>query len=171
MTVSIEWGQKITNSFLKGLREAVNAEENPVKYLGIDPGKANGVCGYDAKLYLVFMLTIPANDMIKFLYCFDLVEVCVVEDFLLYPNKSKYQAYSDMETSRVIGRIESWSQDKEVKLIKQKATIKEIGYKWLGKKPLPKSNPRNHEADANVHFMYWAISSGLYKAENLVKEE
>ncbi len=150
----------IEGDWLKHLEESANAEENPVKYLAIDPGKSNGVCGYDEKFYLLFMLTIPASAMIKFLHCFDKVAVCVVENYVLYPNKAPAQRYSDMETSRVIGRIETWAELKNVKLVKQLAAVKNNGYKWIGKKPLPKSNPHNHEWDAHVHFMYWAITKG-----------
>lgn len=168
MTVSIESTQKITDEYLKGLRETVNAEENPVEYLAIDPGKSNGICGYDAKLYMVFMLTISSTDMVRCLHQFEKVQYCIVEDFKLYPNKARSQSYSNMETSRVIGRIEAWAELKDVKLIKQPATIKETGYKWIGQKPLPKSDKKNHQVDAHVHFMYWVIKSGRFDASNLV---
>lgn len=161
--------KRLTKEELDHFREAVNSPLNPVKYLGIDPGKHNGVCGYDAKFYLQFMKPVNSNDMVIFLEQFSMVDVCVIEDYKLYPNKAKVQTYSDMETSRVIGRVESWSHHKGVKLVKQKALIKKTGYAWLGQKPLPKSDPMNDPLDAHVHFMYWAVLTGRIKAEELLK--
>jgi hypothetical protein len=173
VTVSIvpnpKTGQRLTKEYLTHLNEAVNAEANPITYLGIDPGKANGVCGYDAKYYLQFMLTVPADDMNMFVHQFNRVEKCIMEGYKLYPNKLKEQVYSDLETPRVIGRVESWAEMHQVELIIQPASIKPTGYKWLGVKPLPKSNPRNHELDGHIHFMYWAIKRGHITAESLFK--
>jgi hypothetical protein len=160
---------RLTDEWLQHLNEAVNAQHNPVKYLGIDPGKSNGVCGYDEKFYLQFMLTVPSDDMTMFMHQFNNVDTCVIENFMLYPNKAKEQRYSDMETSRVIGRVETWAELKKVTLVKQGATVKKSGYAYIGKKPLPKSDPRNHELDAHVHLMYWAVSKNKIDAATLLR--
>lgn len=153
--------EELTEENCIHLISTVNAPHNPVKYLAIDPGKANGICGYDEKFYLAFMHTIREEDMQKYLDCFATLATVIVEDFVLYPNKSKEQIYSDMLTSRVIGRIEGWAARNNIKLVKQPASIKKAGYLWIGKKPLPKSNPQNHKMDAHVHGMYWAIRNKL----------
>jgi hypothetical protein len=158
-----------TESFQK-LEELAN-DVNPVEYLSFDPGTSNGCCGYDSRYHLVFMFTIKASDMIKFLQIFKHVKICVMEGYKLFPNKASAQAYSDMETSRVIGRIESWTELNEIELIKQGANIKPIGYKWAGKKPLPKSNPANHELDAHIHFVYRAVRNGWINAGDLIKTD
>lgn len=150
---------RVTEQGLTHLKEAANAEANPVKYLGIDPGGTNGVCGYDGRFYLIFMYNIKAPDMTDFVEVFEHLDTIVIEDFKLYPNKAKQQFYSDMQTSRIIGGIETWARLKKVTVVKQGANIKDTGYKWIGKKPLPKINSRNHQMDAHVHFMYWAISN------------
>jgi len=161
-------GQEITPEILKRFKSVVNAEENPVKYLGIDPGKSNGVCGYDERYRLMFMYNIPQEHMIDFIESFDKVTHVVIESFRLYPGRTMTaQTYSDMETSRVIGRVESWAKLHGVKFISQGANIKNTAYKWLGKKPLPKSDPNNHSLDAHIHFMYWAIKNGKVKIENV----
>jgi hypothetical protein len=160
---------KITPEFLVQLKELVNADINPVRYLSIDPGKSNGVCAYDAKFYLALpMLTVQEDDMIELLDQFEHIDTCIVEDFVLYPNKSTEQQYSDMETSRVIGRIEAWAKHKNVKLVKQLASVKKNGYMWAGKKPLPKSNPLNHALDAHIHFIYWAVRTRKINAADLL---
>jgi hypothetical protein len=155
---------------LKKYREAFNASPNPVRYLSIDPGKANGICGYDGRYSLLFMFTIQADEIVKFLDQLKCIDICVVEDYMLYPNKAMSQIYSTMETSRIIGRIESWTTPNNIVLVKQPAKIKPTGYKWIGQKPLPKSNQFNHEMDAHVHFMYWAILTGRVKIEEIMKK-
>ncbi len=162
-------GEEVTEDMLKRLSDTVNAEENPVKYLSIDPGKANGICGYDAKYYTVFMLTLDEKDVVDFLQQFKFVDTCIIENFILYPNKAQQQVYSDMGTSRVIGRVESWANKLGVDLVKQNASIKSTGYAWIGQKPLPKSNKKNHEMDAHVHFIYWAVKSHRMDAAQLIK--
>lgn len=154
---------------LEHLKTAVNAEHNPVAYLAIDPGVSNGVCGYDAKYYLQFMYSIHEGDLAEFLDLFEFVDKCIIEDFVLYPNKAQHQTYSDMPTSRVIGRIEDWGRRKKIDVIKQKATVKTTGYKWANKQPLPKSNPMNHALDAHIHFIYWAVKNGRMDARALLK--
>lgn len=161
--------EPLADDDLKRLHAAVNAPMNAVKYLAIDPGKANGVCGYDAKYHLSFMFTIRDEDMLKFLDCFEAVHTCIVEKYSLYPHKLKQQVYSDMPTSRVIGRIEGWAARCKVNLVMQPATVKANGYAWIGKKPLPKSNPGNHKMDAHAHFMYWAIKNRKIDASVLLE--
>jgi hypothetical protein len=154
---------------LESFESSINADINPAIYLAIDPGKANGVCGYDEKYYTKFMVTVQSVDMVRFLTLFKRIELCVTEGYKLYPNKTREQIYSDMETPRVIGRIESWAEQNKVKLEMQPASIKPTGYKWIGQKPLPKSNPLNHQLDAHVHFMHWGIKAGKIPIPNLAE--
>jgi hypothetical protein len=141
-----------------------------VKYLGADPGEANGVCGYDESYKLMFMYTVAHTDMSEFLGLFKNLRVIVCEDFFLYPNKAMQQVYSNMETSQMIGRIKEFAAKNGITVVMQKALIKPTGYKWLGLKPLPKSNPSNHEFDAHVHFMYWLIRMGKIDARTLLQK-
>ncbi len=171
MSVLLLTGNALTTETLERINNVVNAAQNPIKYLGIDPGNKNGVCGYDAKYYLQFMWTVLDTDMDNFLAQFENVDTCVIEKFMLYPTKAKAQHYSEMRTSKVIGKVESWSNRNKVELIQQPATIKTTGYAWIGAKPLPKSNPHNHEWDAHVHFMYWAVSKGKIDATTLLKQK
>ncbi len=157
-------GNKITAEYLAHINSVVNNEQNPVTYLGIDPGNATGITGYDEKFYLQFSLTLKPEDVGVFLDNFYHLKTVVYEGFALFPNKAKQQIYSKMTTSQVIGRIKTISELRGFEVVEQQSTIKNTGYKYLGKKPLPKSNPQNHTMDAHVHFMYWAISKGKLKA-------
>ncbi len=162
-------GQKLTEEDFAKIRSVVNADANPVKYLGVDPGISNGVCGYNARYYLAFMWTINESDMNDFLEQFDMIDTCVIENYTLYPNKAQAQIYSDMVTSRVIGRFEGWTARKGIRLVKQPASLKKVGYAWIGQKQPSKSDPQNHAKDAHVHFMYWAIKSGKLDASILLE--
>jgi hypothetical protein len=162
-------GQRLTEEDFTTIHDFVNMDVNPVKYLGVDPGKANGVCGYNSQYFLAFMWTIQEDDILDFLNQFENVDTCVIENYSLYPNKAMQQVYSDMVTSRVIGRFEGWAARKEVKLVKQPANIKKVGYAWIGQKQPSKSDPQNHVKDANVHFMYWAVKSGKVDARILLE--
>lgn len=161
--------EELTPRYLENLNSTVNADTNPIEYLSIDPGKSNGLCGYDTKFYPQFMLTIRADDMVKFLQQFKRVRKVIIESYKIFPNKAKDHIYSDLETPRVIGRVEGWAETNDVELIKQPSSIKPTGYAWIGKKPLPKSNPQNHSMDAHVHFMYWAVKNRLIDARELLR--
>lgn len=171
MIANIAPGERLSKEYLTNLNSAVNAEENPVAYLGIDPGESNGICGYDAKYYLLFMLTIHHEDMILFMHQFKSVKKCIMEGYKVFSHKAKHHINSDLKTTQVIGRVQSWAQLHEVELILQPSKIKSTGYKWIGKKPLPKSNPMNHSLDAHVHFMYWAVITRRIKLEDLLRNE
>jgi len=140
-----------------------------VKYLSIDPGLSNGICGYNKRGHLQFSIIIKLDELVDFLKQYKRVDTVIVEDYTIYPNKAKDHIYSDVPTSRAIGRIESWAELNDTKLIKQPAHIKSTGYKFLGKKPLPKSNPNNHWLDAHAHFTFWAVGNGLIDPRSLLK--
>jgi len=150
--------------------ELVNNNLTPIIYLAIDPGKFNGVCGYDEKYQLHFMHVVASTDMTKFIRAFNNVTTCIIEDFKLYPNKAFEQAYSDMETPRVIGRVEDWATMRDIRVIKQGASIKKTGYLWLGKTPPSKSSNQNDPMDAHVHFIYWAVMHNKINAIDLLKK-
>lgn len=161
--------QELSETYMANFKEVVNSDHNPVKYLAIDPGKSNGICGYDAKYYMVFMLTIKEEDVVTFLNLFEQIETCIIESYRIFPQKARQHIYSDLATPRVIGRVEGWAATNKIELIKQPSRIKTTGYAWAGIKPPPKSDPTNHVMDANVHFIYWAVTHGKINAAHLLK--
>lgn len=162
---------RITEEGFEKLRQLANNEINPVIFLSFDPGKGTGVTGYDAKYYLQFMWTIHADDVVKFLACFDHISLIVMENYRVFAHKAKAHINSDLLTVRVIGRIESWCENKDITLIPQAPSIKTTAYKWAKKKPLPKSNPRNHALDAHVHFIFFAVQRGYINLASIHKKE
>jgi len=153
------------------LQEFATNKANPVETIAIDPGKFNGVCGYDSRHYLQFMFVVGSDDMVTFLNIFKNIQRCILEDYTLFPNKAMQQTYSDMPTSRMIGRIESWAELNHIELIKQLPTIKTTAYKWLGKKPPTKSSNQNDPWDAHAHFTYWAIKNQKIDAKVLLDND
>lgn len=160
---------RIKEGELEKLEIVVNSDTNPILFLGIDPGKRNGICGYDAKYCVQFMLNINEADVAKFLRCFTKLQKIIMEGYKLYPNKAKQQIYSDMLTPRVIGRVEDYCDMRNIDLIIQPASIKPTGYMWIGKKPPPKGNINRDPMDAHVHFMYWAVKNRLINAADLLR--
>lgn len=148
--------------------ETVELITESAVYLGIDPGEKNGIAGYSDKYELLWMLTVKEPDMGPFIGKCNNLKLIIIEDFLLYPSKAMPQSFSDMPTSRVIGRVEEIARTKDIKIIKQPANIKKTAYKWIGVKQPSKSNPRNHELDAHAHFMFWAIKYGKINASSLL---
>ncbi len=139
-----------------------------ITYIAIDPGKGNGICGYDTDYKPQFMLTLHEKDIVAFLRLFQNIEFCIMENYRVRPVKYSHEG-SDIETLRVMGRIEGWAARNRISLIKQMPNVKSTGYKWIGKSPLPRSNMMNHALDAHVHFMYWAVRTGRIPAEKLVE--
>ncbi len=162
---------RITQEGFEKLKSLANNDLNPIFYLSIDPGKSNGITGYDAKCYLQFMWTIHEADLVEFLECFKRTSLTVIESYRVYSHKATQHVNSDLITSRVIGRVEHWAESNGITLMPQAASVKTTGYKWAGKKPLPKSNPMNHALDAHVHFIYFAVKRGLLNAADLLKKK
>lgn len=162
-------GDRTTDAFLERLRSVVNSELNPVKFLAIDPGTSNGVCLYDARYYLVSMMTVHAEDLDEFIEQFEQLDTIICEDYKVYRHKANAHVFSDLQTPRAIGGIESFCRRKKVKLVKQLASNKPTGYAFLGKKPLPKSDPKNHQMDAHVHFIFWAVKNNLIDIKTLLR--
>ncbi len=162
---------ELTEEYLKKLYDIVNDEKEPITYIAIDPGNSNGVCGYNSKGHLLFMTTINEKELLTFLRVFQKITTCVTEDYRIRYDKMRQHVGSDVLTLRVIGRIEDWCEVANIVLIKQMPTVKATGYLWLGKRPLPKTNPANHKWDAHVHFIYWAVRKGLIKAADLLRKE
>jgi hypothetical protein len=138
-------------------------------YLSIDPGENNGVCGYDANGQLLFMITVSDRDLTTTLKDITDVRICVLESYRVFPNKFKRHIYSDLPTVQAIGRVLSWAELNDVRVIKQPSSAKAMGYKYLGRKPLPKSNPANHQLDAHAHFTLWAVKNRVLSPKDLLR--
>lgn len=143
----------------------------PVKYLGIDPGESNGLAAYDESAKLIWMKTVGLSRLTDFLSKkveFATGAFFIIEDYMVYPNKAQQHIYSNLATPRAIGRLEAFAEERGIKIVKQKAAIKSIGYKYIGKKPPTHSDPTSHVQDANVHAVYWLVNNGIIDPRSLI---
>lgn len=137
-----------------------------VFYLAIDPGETSGWASFKKD-----GTPIDFGQVRQRLGVYDLLKeqqpkFLVVEDFELFPWKSKEQSFSQFETVRVIGAIEFWAWAKAVPIVLQKPRIKPIAYKWAGLTP-QKNHSLSHGPDAYVHGVYYLQSNGILKPQQL----
>lgn len=138
-------------------------------YMAIDPGKRTGLNIYDEKGNILGMYTIAGSKIISFLQDFVKIKVCIIEGYRVFPHKAKAHVYSDLETPRIIGRVEAWAEVNGIKLVKQRSADKTMGYKYQAEEPAKKSNPQNDVLDAHAHFIFWAVNNGVIKPEQLIE--
>lgn len=129
-------------------------------YISIDPGEMNGICTYDEKAAITSMQVVPIDKLVNFLEELQNVHLCICEEYRVYPQKAKQHVYNKLETLRAIGRAESWCQRNSIKLIMQPASVKSIGFKYLGISEPPRSDKLSHAKVAHAHFTYWAVKNG-----------
>lgn len=140
-----------------------------IYYISIDPGKRSGITWYNEKANILGMETVLYDNLSSFLDKFNTVKLAVVEEYRVYPHKARQHVYSDLMTPRAIGRIESWAEHNNIKLVKQGAHIMDTGYRYLGKRKPPKSDPLNHVSNAHAHFVYYAVCNGLIDPTKLLE--
>lgn len=139
-----------------------------VRYLSVDPGESNGLCGYDIDGRLLWMATTKLRDLARFIEELRNVHTCIIEDYKIHPHKAQDHIYKDVVAIRAIGKIENWIERYNIKEFKQPNKHKTTGYQYMGKKPPPKSDPRRHELDAHAHFLYWGVNSKLINPADLI---
>lgn len=141
-----------------------------IKFLAIDPGKRNGIAAYNEYGLMQWMRTVLYDELTNFLRKQEEVKVVILEDYTVFPHKAKQHIYSDLITPRAIGKVEGWCEARNIKLVKQGSSYKAMGYKYLGKKPLPKSNPMNHAVDAHAHGIYYLVNNNIVSAGSLLSD-
>lgn len=134
-------------------------------YISIDPGKSTGWVTWDRNGNVIQQGTTRTRDEFEdLLDSMGSVSVVIVEDFTLYKNKALQQSGSKMETSKVIGSIESWARRNKATLVMQPASILAIAQLWSGVK-MPKNHNVSHWVSAYNHGMYYLLKTGVRKHE------
>ncbi len=135
-------------------------------YLSIDPGKTSGWVTWDSNGNMLKQGQtkgpIEFESLLEELS--DSVRVAVVEDFTLYRSHALQQSGSKMETSKLIGVIESWCRRNDVNLVMQPASILSIAQLWSGVK-MPKNHAKSHWVSAYNHGYYYLIKKNIRKLE------
>jgi hypothetical protein len=143
-----------------------------LRILSIDPGAATGIalieCGNSLSSFVIVM-----REVVELWYGIEeLIEqykpdVVVMEQYRLYPNKARVQAYSTMVSPRVIGAVEEICRRLNVYLVEQPATraknieVPESIYASLRKRGEDGKFPSTHEKDAIKHAVAYLYSKGL----------
>lgn len=134
-------------------------------YISIDPGKSTGWVTWDKNGNVIKQGTCRGRDEFEqLLEDLGSVPVVVVEDFTLFKHKALQQSGSKMETSKVIGSIESWVRRNKSELVMQPASILTIAQLWSGVK-MPKNHNVSHWVSAYNHGYYYLIKQNVRKLE------
>ena len=139
-----------------------------MKVLGFDPG---GHTGYsiirieDKKIVPVDTGTIVGSAELKekdFKTLISSVNVVVIEDFLVRPDKAKQGAFDwdRMQTPQEIAQLLTLCRIFEIPHHLQQPSIKPVGYGWAGMKYVP-GKKGQHERDALAHAVYYVVKNKL----------
>lgn len=141
-----------------------------ITFISFDPGENTGVTLYNEKGHLQQLEVIhhkKINEWLRELVADDII-TCIIEDYRVYPNKAKAHIYSDVKTVAVIGRLEYWAEAHEIKIVKQPASLKTTGFKYLGIAEPPRSNPRSHGFVAHAHATFYFVKNGILDPKELL---
>jgi hypothetical protein len=146
-----------------------------VLILGLDPGKTTGWALFELEGFSKFGETTRPNGNERKLKpinfgeckdtsCLELVpmfkqaDIIVVEDFLVDPNHARRGSfdYDRMIAPQVIGSIKTLCRQEGKEIELQPASIKPVGYGYLGKKYV-KGKKGMHKWDAVAHIYYYAV--------------
>lgn len=136
-------------------------------WAAFDPGESTGLAvGNEKGLqgYVVTPLREFENSLLDWKKNWgEFPATAVVEDFRLDHSKEPQQ--SKVKTVMVMGMIQFWCKANDIKYIEQARMYRPIGYKYWGRKPLPKSNPANHAYDAVAHLYYFMVQNKKWRVK------
>lgn len=132
-------------------------------YLALDPGKTTGWASFDKEGNGVRFGQVQKEELYELLNETQ-AKVLIVEDFELFPWKSKDMPFDQLIAVRVIGAIDYWAWENKATVVLQKPNIKTIGYMWSGMEK-PKNHKMSHGPDAYVHGVYYLQKNGIRKPQ------
>lgn len=136
-----------------------------MKILGVDPGKHSGVAMLEiknkrAKLTEAYVELNVGSE--KFRSLIEQATYVVVEDFKVRPGKARQGAFDwdQMETPKIIGKIELLADELGKKIILQQPSVKPVGYGYAGMKYVPGKSGM-HVFDAAAHALFYLVKNDL----------
>lgn len=132
-------------------------------YLSVDPGETVGWATFDEQGNGLKNGTVIGRPALLNLLRAVNPTVIICEDFMLYPWKSKDQAFSQFETVKVIGWLEMWAHIKKIVVHLQPSNVLTIALMWSGIKA-----PKGHlpdEMSAYAHGVYWLQKNNIRKPQ------
>jgi len=136
-----------------------------VKYLSLDPGNSTGWATFRENGSAIEFGTVKGKvnfyDLLSNMQTSEPEWTHIIcENYKLYPWKSTEQAWSQLDTVRIIGALEMFAHDHLLDLTFQDPSVKTIAYKWAGL-AVPKQKAQTHETDAYVHGIYYLQKAGI----------
>ena len=132
-------------------------------YLALDPGKTTGWASFDKEGNAI-RYGQAAKEEVYDLLDAQAAKVLIVEDFELFPWKSKDMPFDTLVAVRVIGALDHWAYKNQAQIVLQKPNIKSIGYMWAGITK-PKNHAMSHGPDAYVHGVYYLQKNKIRKPQ------
>lgn len=134
-----------------------------MRVLGVDPGQHNGYAVLELKDKIISLLdggTIERLDFYKRLpEMITSIEIIVAEDFRVRPGQARLGAFDfdRMVACQVLGVLEFLTVHSPTELKLQAASIKPVGFGFLGK-PYRKGAKNVHHWDAAAHAVYYLVT-------------
>jgi len=133
-----------------------------MKMMAIDPGDVH--CGWalfeDGQCYKVGTF-IPEDllNMVTDMLADGDIDVLVVEEYRLYPDKAKTQSYSDFPTVETIGALKYLARTRGILIVMQPAAAKRPATGFASAMKIPmlsyQKGQSRHAKDAELHGIYW----------------
>lgn len=146
-----------------------------IKYISFDPGLSTGVVCWDEKGEPTTMEDMNQIELDTFLIRLEsltseileegknIPEVFIIEEYRIYPHVKHYG--SKVETVQVIGQIKAFARKHSIKIVEQKAAVKNIAALWSGMK-ISLGHMPDWQA-AYLHGYYYLHNIGVIKARVL----
>ena len=142
--------------------------------LGIDPGKTTGlaviIVNPETKKARIDHAGVSMDvSAIEYYDLLKAADFIIVEDFKVRPNKAKTGSFdwSQMETPKIIGSLQTLAALIGKKVILQQPTVKPMGY-GFAHMTYVKGKPGTHFQDAAAHAMYYAVKHNLANPSKLL---
>lgn len=142
-------------------------------YLGIDPGGTTGLALISVNNKIPTLVEVLESKDVKgieFNWLIKKADLLIVENFKVRPAKARKGNFdwSDMETPRVIGSIQTLAQLSDKTVVLQEPSIKPMGYGYAHMKYVP-GKKGLHIQDAAAHAMYYLVKNALALPAVLLK--
>lgn len=92
--------------------------------------------------------------------------VLVVEEFILYPDKERTQAWSPLRTSRMIGALEWVARTRGAEFVEQGANVKKATAAQLQARGIDRKGVGPHARDAELHLVHYLVKEGLWPSRS-----
>lgn len=130
--------------------------------LGIDPGITSGFALATVNIQkqsvsFIPSWEVPIGDFSSWLKQYKDVEVIVVEDFVLRPDKKTEfmnKGFTSLETAKLVGRVEQFCFEHDIKRFLAQASDKAFAYKLIGETYV-KGKKGMHKLDAKAHARHY----------------